>query len=112
MLRIWHPEHRTAWSARTSGFPLLGLSPEGIVWRGETSKRAQFLYVPDSTRLIAWCYSSNSGRRSITFLKPENYLPSVRTIHEYESPDDLRVFLEERGLASCLDVLEVWLWGR
>jgi len=110
-IRVFHPAHRTAWSARTEGYPMFGLASEGIVWESWTSKKARYLDLPSNVKLVAWCYRSNRNHSTVYFLLPKDGLPEVACVSSFDEPSDLRSFLEQQGLLACLERLEDWLWG-
>lgn len=74
--KIFHPLHRTAWSLRTSGFPILAVGPGGkILARLDSRKRAGFIEVPSGTSYLLHLYWTGSGRLILYRYKPEDGLP-------------------------------------
>jgi hypothetical protein len=92
--KVFHPFHRTAWSLRTQDMPLKAVSPsEGVVDLGGTRKYPCRLSIPEDTLCILWGYWSNSDRKHVTVLKPEDGLPDVRVIHP--DPEEIKTLPTE-----------------
>jgi hypothetical protein len=94
-MKVFHPGHRTAWSHRTSGYPLVAVRASGGIENlGGTRTRACRIEVPEDTVAILWCYTSGSGRRTVYVLAPENGLPErARIVDDGSSPEEIRAAL-------------------
>ena len=102
-MKVYHPHHRTAWSRRTSGFPIYAVGPDGkVLGRLEARKRAGFINVPDGTRYLVHLYWSNSGRLTIFVYRPEDGLPEVASWTEGDGFEALD------RLAAMLGWGEIW----
>jgi len=68
MLRV--AEHAWAWSARTTGFPVLVVDKQGnVIAEYRTRKREMYYPLPDGAEAVLRFYISNSGRPSVEFYK-------------------------------------------
>ncbi len=105
-MKIFHPEHYTAGSRRTCGMPLIAADTTGKTTDlGGTFKRARMIEIPDSTIFIMHGYSSNSGRRSIHFYKPEDGMPHFASIEEDDGPSSIPDNVAGDALAWAKDFL-------
>lgn len=115
MKKIFHPHHRTAWSLRTSGLPLVAVTMSGETVRiGSTRKAAGYIDVPDDAVAILWCYSSNTGRRTVHVLEPRDGLPAIVSIADSNSPNEVDAALDPLPAAArsaAATVVSDWIWG-
>ncbi len=77
-MKIFHPLHATAWSIRTSGFPILAVGEGGkILARLRSQKQAGYIEVPDGTSYLLHLYWTGSGRLVLYRYRPEDGLPQI-----------------------------------
>ncbi len=111
-MRIFHPAHRTAWSARTTGMPVLVVSGEGVLDILSSEKRAGYWVLPDETRYLVHVYRTGSGHRVLYFLAPTDGLPEVGVVRASDGPDELRSICGRLGIGEgVMNVLSEYLWG-
>jgi hypothetical protein len=109
-MRIFHPAHRTAWSVRTTGFPLLAVRSNGeLVDLGGTRRQACRLQVPEDTVAVLWHYKSNGGYRTTYILEPRDGLPERLHVSDWLDPQQVAQALRDLPEQAVQDVL-YWLF--